>query len=163
MKKINTSLISIISVIAVALVFKSTIIELIEKLTGGTNKSEIEIEEHINEIEVDYTEGLTANQAKNMSIALLNGFNHKVWGFFGGTDKEAITNIFVKMEYSQDYLKIYKEFGYKKYNGMDMANDNNPLYNKLDLTGWLHEELDFTDSDLKMLVKEKITDSGLIF
>jgi hypothetical protein len=109
---------------------------------------------------------ISNQQAVNFAQQLLDAMNKNRNSFFlGGTDEDAIENVFNQLQTGDDFLLVYNAFGLKEYNGF-----NSPVegwewfdtYVKRDLIYWLKSELSSSSSTYKA-IKPIIIDAGFAF
>lgn len=113
---------------------------------------------------------ITDAQAINFASQLLLAFNETTF-LIHGTDEKTIDNIFNQLKNVSDFLKVYKAFGKKHYNGngspatgwLDFV-DFDIFIKELDLVGWLKAEISPSfDSQLYNKVKNIVEQAGFTF
>ncbi len=127
----------------------STIDDVVKGTGGNTNKATI------------------SNQvAKNYAQQLLDAFNSKEPLY--GTDEDLVEAVFAKIVNGHDFLKIFKVFGMKDYNGNNSPPQgfwsNFDSYEQRNLVYWLVKEIDPDDDrELFIKVKKKVESAGFVF
>lgn len=114
---------------------------------------------------------ITDAQAINFANQLLDAMNVKEP--FYGTDEETIEKVFDQLKNADDFLKVYKAFDLKDYNGNNSPPtgiwSNLDSYKKQDLVYWLKSELDngwfasTTEKRAYNKVKALVEISGFVF
>jgi hypothetical protein len=106
---------------------------------------------------------ITDQQAINYAQQLLDAFNAKepVWG----TDEATVEAVFKLLKNGADFVKVYKAFGTKDYNGY-----NSPptgfwsyldSYEPRNLVYWLASEID-TDEPIYPMIKQRVESAGFV-
>jgi hypothetical protein len=87
----------------------------------------------------------------------------------GGTDENAIYNVFQKIQKKDDFIKVYNTFGKKSYVGYftggtpTKADSILGNYDDLDLVEWLRQELSVANLPTYNLVKKTVNNAGLAY
>lgn len=124
------------------------------------------------DLEVDGTGGSTDGAtisnalANNYAQTLLDAFNSKEPMY--GTDEAAVEAVFLKIKNSADFIKIFKAFGSKDYNGHNSPPNGAwswlDSYEKRNLVYWLRSEIDADDdAELYALVANVVNNAGFAF
>lgn len=109
---------------------------------------------------------ITNQEATNYAQELLDAFNEQAPLY--GTDEDVVEAVFTKIKNGDDFLRIFKAFGMKDYNGNNSPPtgfwSNLDSYSKRNLVYWLRKEIDpFWDKRLFKIVKEKVGNAGFAF
>ncbi|MBL4669755.1 MAG: hypothetical protein JKY30_10900 [Flavobacteriales bacterium] len=109
---------------------------------------------------------ITDQVAINFAQQLLDAMNEKAPLY--GTDENTIKAVFLKLNNGHDFIKVFKAFGMKDYNGNNSPPEgiwsNLDSYEKRNLIYWLKKELHpFWDKKVFNIVKKKIELAGFVF
>lgn len=152
---------NIIFIVLALFYLRKGITDFLDKLFERNNN----IGDFKDAVNVDYSYGINSIQANRYALQLLNAFNSKEP--FYGTDEKVVEQIFKDLS-SNDFKKIYKEFGQRDYNGYNSPPEGVfsgiDDYEKRDLVYWLRSEIHPTyDKNLYKIVQKVVKSSGFKF
>ncbi|MFL0143902.1 hypothetical protein [Tenacibaculum maritimum] len=165
MKRFFSGFVPIFLILAILfVVFFDFLKKVYLSLKGSFDRTN-NISDFLDIIEPDYSRGISKKQANIYALQMLDSFNAKEP--FYGTDESILKRIFSVID-SNDFKKIYNEFGQRNYNGFGSPPEgifkNFDDYENRDLVYWLKKEVDsYWDRELYLLIKPIVEGSGFFF